>query len=445
MASLGEDVKRKATEKFSPINEAYNELKVNEELNRKLWIINYISTTHYPWKKSNSYQFTTLTRDVRLRSHRIWRCPSRSCPSGYHLIFCSAIWCIWDIRCATCVILPMWVTLMMPTKGKINPARLEAGTDGSGVVLCLATKPWKCFNVASSIEPHASAHIMEQIDFTQKIWMVVCVYESEGSVLFDVEKYNKANHYGNFRKGISRIWLKPRVIWRIKRETPRLWISPSGKSGSPNTYARWKSLEWRLAFRWHMECSAMGNKIPGEEFDIHGGGMDLMFPHHECEIAQSTAALGRKPFITGCTTWLPLPGQKMGKSLKISSPSKNFHRKPQTANQGIQSDDHPFLYFAGTLPQHGRFQQRSAQASKGTGTTDGGYPGCINSPPEKIDGGCKRTARKMRSCHVRWPEHTDSDFALVWSAGKPSIWFYDGKETISAADLDELKSVFGLS
>ena len=166
-----------------------------------------------------------------------------------------------------------------------------------------------------SIEPHASGHIMEQIDFVQRIFDAGYAYESNGSVYFDVEKYNKTYHYGKLSgRNLEDIVVNTRDLdgQSDKRNSFdfALW-----KKAAPEHIMRWKS-PWSDGFPgWHMECSAMSCKYLGEQFDIHGGGLDLMFPHHECEIAQATAALGKD----SARYWvhnnmITIDGQKMGKS-----------------------------------------------------------------------------------------------------------------------------------
>ena len=171
-----------------------------------------------------------------------------------------------------------------------------------------------------SIEPHASGHIIEQIEMIKKIIENGFAYESNGSVYFDVLKYNSSHHYGK---------LSGRVVEELiagggeeRRELEgqsekqnrvdfALW-----KKASPEHIMHWPS-PWSEGFPgWHIECSAMSGKYLGETFDIHGGGMDLLFPHHECEIAQSVGATGKEPV----RYWLhnnmiTINGQKMGKSL----------------------------------------------------------------------------------------------------------------------------------
>ena len=148
-------------------------------------------------------------------------------------------------------------------------------------------------NVLSpSIEPCASGHIIEQIAMVKEILDNGFAYESNGSVYFDVEKYNRKYSYGRLSgRNLDDILTNTRELdgQGDKRHSCdfALW-----KKASPEHIMRWPS-PWSDGFPgWHMECSAMSTKYLGQRFDIHGGGMDLMFPHHECEIAQSTAALG---------------------------------------------------------------------------------------------------------------------------------------------------------
>ena len=172
-------------------------------------------------------------------------------------------------------------------------------------------------NVLSpSIEPHASGHIIEQIEFVKRILDAGFAYESNGSIYFDVEAYNRKHNYGRLSgRNLDDILTNTRELdgQSDKRHSFdfALW-----KKAAPEHIMRWPS-PWSDGFPgWHMECSAMSTKYLGERFDIHGGGMDLMFPHHECEIAQSTAALGHD----SAKYWvhnnmITINGQKMGKSL----------------------------------------------------------------------------------------------------------------------------------
>lgn len=175
----------------------------------------------------------------------------------------------------------------------------------------------RLLNVAPpSIEPHASGHIIEQIETVKKILDAGYAYISNGSVYFDVEKYNKDHHYGilSGRNLDDTLEGTRNLDGQSDKKAPfdfALW-----KKAEPQHIMKWPS-PWGEGFPgWHMECSAMGEKYLGHEFDIHGGGMDLMFPHHECEIAQNTASRGTQ----GVRYWvhnnmITINGQKMGKSL----------------------------------------------------------------------------------------------------------------------------------
>ena len=192
----------------------------------------------------------------------------------------------------------------------------------------------RALNVAPpSIEPRASGHIVEQIEAVKKILEAGYAYESNGSIYFDVEKYNASHHYGV---------LSGRSLDATLEGTRSL--DGQGDKRAPYDFALWKKAEpqhimkwpspWGEGFPgWHLECSVMGEKYLGYEFDIHGGGMDLMFPHHECEIAQNVASRGTQ----GVRYWvhnnmITINGQKMGKSLG------NFITLPE-----LFSGNHPKL------------------------------------------------------------------------------------------------------
>lgn len=167
-----------------------------------------------------------------------------------------------------------------------------------------------------SIEPHASGHIIEQIEMVKLILDKGFAYESNGSVYFDVEKYNKSHKYGKLSGRIlDDLYSNTRTL-DGQSEKKNSFDFALWKKASPEHIMRWLS-PWSDGFPgWHMECSAMGNKYLGEKIDIHGGGMDLLFPHHECELAQNTVAIGEdviKYWIHN--NMITINGQKMGKSL----------------------------------------------------------------------------------------------------------------------------------
>jgi cysteinyl-tRNA synthetase len=147
-----------------------------------------------------------------------------------------------------------------------------------------------------SIEPTATGHIVEQIELTQKLIEDGFAYESNGSVYFDVLEYNKRGlNYGELNnRNVEELLANTRDLdGQNEKKNPQdfaLW-----KSASPAHIMRWNS-PWGEGFPgWHLECTAMSTKYLGERFDIHGGGMDLKFPHHECEIAQGKAHNGISP------------------------------------------------------------------------------------------------------------------------------------------------------
>lgn len=175
-------------------------------------------------------------------------------------------------------------------------------------------------NLPPSIEPTATGHIVEQIEMIKKIIADGYAYEANGSVYFDVAKYNrdfskKGKPYGmlsgrNLEDQLDTTRELDNQDEKRDKNDFALW-----KSAPPEHIMRWNS-PWGEGFPgWHIECSAMSSKYLGEEFDIHGGGMDLQFPHHECEIAQSTVCSHKTP----ARYWLhnnmiTIEGRKMGKS-----------------------------------------------------------------------------------------------------------------------------------
>ncbi|WP_062060100.1 cysteine--tRNA ligase [Aquimarina longa] len=194
--------------------------------------------------------------------------------------------------------------------------------------------------IAPSIEPTATGHIVEQIEIIKTIIDNGFAYESNGSVYFDVQKFNKTNHYGK---------LSGRNLEDMIANTREL--SAQSDKKNPQDFALWKKAEpqhimrwpspWSDGFPgWHLECTAMSTKYLGERFDIHGGGMDLKFPHHECEIAQGEAACGQTPVNYWMhANMLTLNGKKMSKSTgntispdELFSGNNNFLEKPFDAS-----------------------------------------------------------------------------------------------------------------
>ncbi|WP_152286711.1 cysteine--tRNA ligase [Flavicella marina] len=170
-------------------------------------------------------------------------------------------------------------------------------------------------NLPPSIEPTATGHIVEQIEIIKQIIAKGIAYEVKGSVYFDVLKYNETEKYGilSGRNIEDSIHNTRTLDGQSEKKNPQdfaLW-----KKASPEHIMRWPS-PWSDGFPgWHLECTAMSTKYLGETFDIHGGGMDLKFPHHECEIAQAKCSNNQAPVNYWMhANMLTLNGQKMAKS-----------------------------------------------------------------------------------------------------------------------------------
>lgn len=192
------------------------------------------------------------------------------------------------------------------------------------------------FNILDpDIEPSATGHIQEQIKMIEKLIEKGFAYEVNGSVYFDVSKYNKTEKYGILSgRVLEELMTGSRELdgqeEKRNSEDFALW-----KKASPSHIMRWNS-SWSDGFPgWHLECSVMSSKYLGEPFDIHGGGMDLKFPHHECEIAQSVGATGKQPVKYWLhTNMLTVNGQKMSKSLGNSFlPEELFNGSHELLNE----------------------------------------------------------------------------------------------------------------
>ena len=167
-----------------------------------------------------------------------------------------------------------------------------------------------------SIEPHATGHIIEQEELVKEILKNGYAYESNGSIYFDVEKYDKEHKYGILSgRNLTYMMNNSQELQGAGEKKNQvdfaLW-----KKAQPEHIMRWPS-PWSVGFPgWHCECTAMGRKYLGSHFDIHGGGMDLIFPHHECEIAQAVASQGDQMVHYWMhNNMITINGQKMGKSL----------------------------------------------------------------------------------------------------------------------------------
>jgi len=190
------------------------------------------------------------------------------------------------------------------------------------------------FNILPpSIEPSATGHIVEQLEITQKLLDSGFAYESNGSIYFDVPRYNAEHHYGILSGRVLEELVESGRKLDNQDEKRNKADFALWKKASPYHIMRWPS-PWGQGFPgWHIECTVMSTKYLGDTFDIHGGGMDLKFPHHECEIAQAVGAHGKAPVNYWLhSNMLTVNGQKMSKSLGNSFLPRQLF-----------SGDHPLL------------------------------------------------------------------------------------------------------
>ena len=298
-----------------------------------------------------------------------------------------------------------------------------------------------------SIEPHASGHIIEQIEFVKKILEAGYAYESEGSVYFDVEKYNKDFNYGKLSgRNIDELLETTRELdgQSEKRRSAdfALW-----KKAAPEHIMHWPS-PWSEGFPgWHLECSAMGTKYLGDTFDIHGGGMDLMFPHHEAEIAQSCAALGHESVKYWMhNNMITINGQKMGKSLgNFITLDQFFEGNHPLLTQPFAPMTIRFFILQAHYRSTVDFSSEALVASeKGLARLMEAYERL-----QKLQAG-KETTVEVAGLRERCEEAMCDDLntpiviSHLFEASKAINTVADGKGTISEADLAELKEVFKL-
>ncbi|MDR0796381.1 MAG: cysteine--tRNA ligase [Tannerella sp.] len=306
----------------------------------------------------------------------------------------------------------------------------------------------QALNVLSpNIEPQASGHIIEQIALVNQILEAGFAYESEGSVYFDVIKYNQAFNYGILsNRNIDDLLHTSRELeGQGEKRSPvdfALW-----KKAQPEHIMRWPS-PWSDGFPgWHCECTAMGKKYLGEHFDIHGGGMDLIFPHHECEIAQAVASQGSEMVRYWMhNNMITVNGQKMGKSLG------NFITLEQ-----FLTGNHPMLTQAFS-PMAIRFFILQAH-----------YRSTLDFSDEALCASGKGLERLWESherlLKINASEHSSIDvkgllnrcdealcddlntpmvIAVLFEASKAINMVTDGNATLSAGDIGGLKNMFQL-
>ena len=298
-----------------------------------------------------------------------------------------------------------------------------------------------------SIEPHASGHIIEQIELVKQILDNGYAYVSQGSVYFDVEKYNKDHRYGILSgRNIEDMLNTTRALdGTEEKRNPidfALW-----KCAQPEHIMRWPS-PWSDGFPgWHCECTAMGRKYLGNHFDIHGGGMDLIFPHHECEIAQAVASQGDEMVHYWMhNNMITINGQKMGKSLgNFITLDQFFKGDHASLTQAYAPMTIRFFILQAHYRSTVDFSNEALQAAeKGLARLMEAY-----SHLKKIKAAETSTVETnglREKCYEAMNDALNSPIVIspLFDATRAINSVKDGKATISAADLQELRETFEL-
>ena len=305
-----------------------------------------------------------------------------------------------------------------------------------------------------TIEPTATGHIIEQIELTKDLIEKGLAYESNGSVYFDVRTYNeKGGNYGELSKrNIDELFANTRDLdGQNEKKNPQdfaLW-----KKASPEHIMKWIS-PWGEGFPgWHLECTAMSTKYLGEQFDIHGGGMDLKFPHHECEIAQGKGCNGVEPVKYWMhANMLTMNGARMSKSTgnyilpqELISGENDFFEKPfhpsvvrfnflqahyrsvlDISNEAMLASEKGFQRLMEALKTLSAISNQQS-AERGNQKSESDFN--LNSWKEK--------------CYDALNDDFNSPILISHLFEAVSFIFKlkDGKETIAAEDLEELKTL----
>jgi len=302
-----------------------------------------------------------------------------------------------------------------------------------------------------SIEPHATGHIIEQQQLVKRILENGFAYESNGSVYFDIEAYDKKHRYGVLSgRNLDNIINESRQLDGVGEKRNQadfaLW-----KKAQPEHIMRWPSA-WSEGFPgWHCECTAMGRKYLGDHFDIHGGGMDLVFPHHECEIAQAVASQGDQMVKYWMhNNMITINGQKMGKSLgNFITLEQFFTGSHPTLEQAYSAMTIRFFilsaHYRGTVD----FSNDALKASeKGLERLLNGIADLERVPiSEQCD---TETEKLVKGLRQRCYDAMNDDFATpqvishLFEACSQVNKLVDHKATICSGCLEELKQVMRL-
>lgn len=298
-----------------------------------------------------------------------------------------------------------------------------------------------------SIEPHASGHIIEQIEFIKKILDAGYAYVSQGSVYFDVEKYAKDFHYGKLSgRNIEELYSETREL-DGQQEKRHSFDFALWKKASPEHIMHWPS-PWSEGFPgWHLECSTMGTKYLGEQFDIHGGGMDLMFPHHEAEIAQSCAALGHDTVRYWMhNNMITIAGKKMGKSYgNFITLEQFFTGKHELLTKPFSPMTIRFFILMAHYRSTVDFSSEALEAAeKGLERLTEAYQRLQKLQPSAV------STVDVKGLRERCSEAMDDDLnspiviSHLFDSARAINTVFDGKGTISKEDLEELQQTWHL-
>lgn len=299
--------------------------------------------------------------------------------------------------------------------------------------------------IPPSIEPRASGHIIEQIGVIRAILENGFAYEVNGSVYFDVEKYNEKYKYGK---------LSGRNLEDIKTNTRELdgqsekrnsFDFALWKKAAPEHIMRWPS-PWSDGFPgWHLECSAMSTKYLGEKFDIHGGGMDLTFPHHECEIAQNTASSGEEAVRYWMhNNMITINGQKMARSLgNFITLDELFTGTHEILEQSYSPMTIRFFILQAHYRSTINFSNEALQASEKGLERLMAAISTLNELAASEKSSVEIAPLKEK-CFAALSDDLNSPIAIahLFDGVKMINSIKAGNETISAADLDDLKSFY---
>ncbi|WP_297984660.1 cysteine--tRNA ligase [uncultured Chryseobacterium sp.] len=298
-----------------------------------------------------------------------------------------------------------------------------------------------------TIEPTATGHILEQIELTQKLLDKGLAYESNGSVYFDVLEYNnRGMNYGELsRRNIEELFANTRDLdGQNEKKNPQdfaLW-----KSASPAHIMRWNS-PWGEGFPgWHLECTAMSTKYLGEKFDIHGGGMDLKFPHHECEVAQGKACNDVSPVNYWMhANMLTMNAQRMSKStgnyilpMELVTGNNSFFEKPF----------HPTIVRFNFLQAH--YRSVLDISNEAMVASEKGYQRLmealkiVSGSALNVSGSSSMNLEEWKTkCYDALTDDFNSPILIshLFEAVKFIFGLKDGKETVTAEDLETLKGL----